>query len=97
MESSQLATSTGSYGAVNATIEENEPEGNPIKQLYREVRSGKQRLGWVTLFSVIAAVGACLNGFMLGFTSLLVINMDKFHYPEESGQNIQYIGVRLLF
>ena len=84
-----------SYGAINnSQIEEKGAAAeNPIRVLIREIRSGKQRLAPVLVYSLIAVVGACLNGFMLGFTSVLVINMSKRAYYVENDQNIQFIGV----
>ncbi len=89
------STNESSYGTINnSQIEEKGAAAeNPIKVLIREIRSGKQRLAPVLVYSLIAVVGASLNGFMLGFTSVLVINMSKRAYYVENDQTIQYIGV----
>lgn len=76
--------------------EKEDDDVHPIIRLYREVKSGRQRLGPVVAFSLIAVVGACLNGFMLGFTAVLEINMRKNAYPVESSQNMKFIGVSLI-
>ena len=88
------ATNSDSYGTINNSQENASVEGNPIKVLIKEIKSGRQRLGPVVLYSLIAVLGASLNGFMLGFTSVLEINMRKRAYTVEEGQMMQYIGVR---
>ena len=68
-------------------------KNNPIKQLWKEISSGRQRLHAVLLYSIIAAFGSCITGFVLGFSSLLNINMDKYHFLIPSEKDVQLIGV----
>lgn len=94
---SDLSTNSGrSYGAINSSTQEdttNNDGVHPILVLYREVRSGKQRIGLVFMYSLVAVMGAMFNGLMLGFTAVLSINMSKHSYPSVSTDMFQYIGV----
>ncbi len=93
------STNNSVYGSINESQSNDHGVKNehPIKVLIREIRSGKQSLGPVLVYSLIAVVGACLNGFMLGFTSVLAINMHNYHYPSVSNGTMQYIGVSSLY
>ena len=80
----------------NNSLEVSNVENNPIKQLWREISSGRQRLYVVLLYSIFVAFGSCITGFVLGFSSLLNINMEKYNYPTPGKQNSQFIGVSSL-
>ena len=96
-ERTELISSVGSglrYGSNSSyTREASNVKNNPIKQLWKEISSGRQRLHAVLLYSIIAAFGSCITGFVLGFSSLLNINMDKYHFPIPSEKDVQFIGV----
>ena len=80
----------------NNSLEVSNVENNPIKQLWREISSGRQRLYVVLLYSIIVAFGSCITGFVLGFSSLLNINMEKYIFSTPGKQNSQFIGVSSL-
>ena len=89
-----------SYGTNSSnTLEVSNVENNPIKQLWREISSGRQRLYVVLLYSIFVAFGSCITGFVLGFSSLLNINMEKYHFPARhlpNDQQTQFVGVSYL-
>ena len=70
---------------------------NPLVALYREVASGKQKLSAVLLYSCIAAMGAVLTGFSLGYSSLAQLDLTNkvgtFAVPSDG--DFKYIGVRV--
>ena len=98
-EQAQLTSSSGSsnsYGGINnSIIGDKKKSTNPLKRQWKELASGKQRLSTVLLFSVIAAMGSCLMGFALGYSSLAQLDM-KYKNPlgtEPDDQQFQYFGV----
>ncbi|XP_003385376.1 PREDICTED: solute carrier family 2, facilitated glucose transporter member 8-like [Amphimedon queenslandica] len=78
----------------SSTQEDKSKNVNPLVALYREISSGEQRLRIVFLYSCIAALGAVLTGFALGYSSLaqldLSSNVGTMAVP--SDKNFKYIG-----
>ena len=93
-ESTTLLGSGESNG--KNTLEVSHVENNPIKQLWREISSGRQRLYVVLLYSIFVAFGSCITGFVLGFSSLLNINMKKYLFSSLGEQDSQFVGVSSL-
>lgn len=97
-EQAQLTSSTGSnsYGGINSSIiGDKKKSTNSLKRQWKELTSGKHRLSTVLLYSVIAAMGSCLMGFALGYSSLAQLDI-KYKNPvgtELDQQQFQYFGV----
>lgn len=97
-EQAQLTSSTSSngYGGINnSIIRDKKKSTNSLKKQWKDLTSGKQRLSTVLLYSVIAAMGSCLMGFALGYSSLTQLDM-KYQNPlgtEPDQQQFQYFGV----
>ena len=83
-------------GYCNNLLEVSYVENNPIKQLWKEILSGRQSL-YVVLYSIFVAFGSCITGFVLGFSSLLNINMRKYHFPIPGLLESQFVGVSNIY
>ena len=94
-ERTRLVGNGDGYG--NNLLEVSYVENNPIKQLWKEISSGRQRLYVVLLYSIFVAFGSCTTGFVLGFSSLLNINMRKYHFPIPGKLESQFVGVSNLY
>ena len=99
-EQAQLTSSTSSngYGGINnSIIKDKKKSTNSLKKQWKDLTSGKQRLSTVLLYSVIAAMGSCLMGFALGYSSLAQLDIEEHNSngTKPTTQQFQYIGVRL--
>lgn len=93
------AIGSGNYGGII-----NSPDSEPparssgicadLEKTWREIRYGRERLVPVLRCTLIAAIGACLNGFMLGYSSMTQININEHFTDTFTKDNYAWIGVR---
>ena len=90
---------SGKYGGI-INVPEDQPQDRhsgicaDLERNWRHIRYGRERLLPVLKCTLIAALGACLNGFVLGYSSMTQLNIKK-HFTDPFTEDYYFwIGVR---
>ena len=74
------------YGGINVELSDEEDRVRAssssgmfadLKQKWKELRHGRERVLPVLLCTLAATVGSCLNGFMLGYSALTQLDLEN--------------------